>query len=150
MTFPKARLVVSACLFVGWLGFLLFLVLDTNTIILSRPQFLIAQTYAVVELHDGAAGKPDPMVLIDEVIWSADPADEGLVKKQVRIPGVAVCGPDEGYAGPGQYLLPLLKTSRGAYVITPMPKTAHTPEIRIYPWTPGMRSQVEDLIASKK
>ena len=57
MTFPKARLVVSACLFVGWLVFLFVLWLRSSDVILSHPQFMIAQVYAVVEIRD-ADGKP--------------------------------------------------------------------------------------------
>src|SRR5437667_151918 len=60
MTFPKARLVVAACLFLGWLGFLFYLVVNARTVVLSKPQFLIAQAFVVVDVGaDGGSAADD-------------------------------------------------------------------------------------------
>ena len=143
MTFPKARLVVSACLFLAWIGFLGYLVYESGTVILSRPQFLLAQFVVVVEVQD-RGGHPDPQVAVNDVIWPV----RAELKKELDIPGLALCGKQHGYHGAGKYLLPLTRTAGGAYLITPMPPTAQT-EIKIYPWTPATRAQVEELVASK-
>ena len=45
-------LVAGFILFFAWLGFLLFLVLERKSVILSPPQFLIAQAIVVAELKD--------------------------------------------------------------------------------------------------
>src|SRR5207247_69590 len=107
MTFPKARLFVSGALFIGWLGFLLYLVIDSRTIVLSQPQFLSAQVYVVVEVSN-AGGKPDPDVTIEEVLWAADAPDKQL--KKLHLPELAACGKAEGYRGAGKYLLPLVRS----------------------------------------
>jgi hypothetical protein len=108
MTFPKARLAVAACLFVAWLGFLLFLVIDARKIVLSKPQFLIAQMYAVVEIRDDG-GLADPMVTFDEVLWMSN----SVTKKQsgaLVIPELAKLAQLHGYQGAGKYLLPLIQS----------------------------------------
>jgi hypothetical protein len=147
MTFPKARLVVSAALFVGWLGFLLYLVIDSPSVILSRPQFLQAQLIVVAEV---GGGQPEPIV-VKEVLWSNDPVgDAKLVNQHVRIPGIAEWRRKDGYEGSGQYLLPLIRTAPGSYQVAALPNMAQAPEIRVYPWTPRLREQVEAIVKSRK
>ena len=146
MTFPKARLVVSACLFLAWLGFLGFLVYQSrNLVVLSRPQFLIAQMYVVVEVRDDG-GKPDPNVAVHEVLWVAEPADAAL--HNLNLLDLPACDKAHGYRGAGKYLLPLVKSKQPPFQIAPIPQGAH--EKRIYPWTPDARAQVDQLIAAKK
>lgn len=143
MTFPKARLFVSAALFLGWLAFLLYLVIDSRTIVLSQPQFLSAQLYAVVEVND-VGGMPGPDVLVDTVLWTSDPSDKQL--KKLHLPDLAACGKSHGYRGAGKYLLPLIKSQAAPYRIAPIPRLEET---RIYSWTPDVRVQVERLIESR-
>lgn len=143
MTFPKARLVVSACLLLGWLGFLFYLVLESNTVILSKPQFAIAQVFVVAQVRD-RDGRPDPRVTVEEVIWPGDPASSALVKTELRLAGLAETV--VGYEGPGAYLMPLLKGT-GGYRIAPLP--APTAEVRIYPWNAGTQAQVNELVKSQ-
>ncbi len=147
MTFPKARLAVSFLLFVGWLGFLLYLVVDSRMPILSKPQFLGAQLFVVAEVE----GTKPSEITVDEVIWSNDPANaDMLVKKPIQILGAADWTQGIGYDGPGKYLLPLVKSAAGSYLVAPLPRTAQTPEIRIYPWTAGLRGQVMEIVTSRK
>jgi hypothetical protein len=150
MTFPKARLAVSAVLFVGWLGFLFYLVVDSPSVILSRPQFLQAQLFVVAQIGGGQGDKAEQIV-IKEILWTSDLAgDAKLVDQQVSIPGVAECVREDGYEGPGLYLLPLVKMANGSFRIAPLPTMAQTPAIRIYPWTPRLREQVEAIVQSRK
>lgn len=143
MNHPKARLAISALLFLGWLGFLLYLVVDSRTVILSRPQFLVAQVIVVADLGAG----PGPAV-VEEVLWPADRANERLVNQPIRIAGIAGLADKQGYGGPGKYLLPLMKTMTGSYQIAPLPGPA--PEARIYAWTPRLREQVDEIIQARK
>jgi hypothetical protein len=150
MTFPKARLIVSACLFVGWLGFLLFLIIDARRVTISTPQFEIAQLYVVVDVSE-QDGHPDPTATVEEVLWALMPADQQLAKKPLLLPDLLGLGKASGYRGPGKYVVTLVKTGPGAYAIAPLPRTAYPPDqLRIYPWTPDVRVQVERLIHAKK
>ncbi len=143
MTFPKARLAVSAALFLSWLAFLFYLVVTARSIVLSQPQFLIAQSYVVVEVRD-QGGRPDPDVTVAEVLWAAERADHQLTK--LHLPDLAACTKANGYRGEGKYLLPLVKSATVPFAIAPLPRLE---EIRIYPWTPDTRVQVEKIIAAK-
>jgi hypothetical protein len=151
MTFPKARLAVSACLFVAWLVFLFVVWLRSSPIILSKPQFLIAELYVVVEARD-ERGKADPEVIVEEVLWASDPADEHLVNKTLRLPDLSTCGEKHGYKGAGKYLVPLVKSAGIPFRIAPVPRDdirqASTP--RIYLWKPDLRGQVAEIVAAKK
>lgn len=106
MTFPKARLIVSACLFLAWIGFLGFLVYERNLIFLSRPQFAVAQAFAVVEIRDDQ-GQAQPQVTVKEIAWCADKADETL--KTLSLPELLSCSKAQGYRGAGVYVIPLMK-----------------------------------------
>lgn len=114
MTFPRARLAVSAALFLGWLGFLAYLVFNTSDIVLSRPQFLLAQVVAVGEIPAGST-----QVRITDVLWAAHDSDRKLVDQTLDLPEVA----DAVHArGPGVYLLPLQKLADGRFEIAPLPR----------------------------
>jgi hypothetical protein len=194
MTFPKVRLIVSACLFLAWIGFLFFLVVDSRTIVLSKPQFLIAQLYVIVQVRDDR-GKADPDVTVEEVPWSADHADQQLAGQVLHVPDLTACAKEHGYEGAGKYLLPLVKSTTAPFLIAPVPhvdsrqalthgtvevfglfshrvfrrlpvrearqerekwrERGYTTdlteeEIRVYPWTPDTRTQVDRLVAGKR
>ncbi len=144
MTFPKARLVVSACLFLCWLGFLLYLVVDSPTVIVSKPQFLIASLYVTAEVR-AVEGNASPAVTVAEVLWSADGVDAHLAEKTITIADLAKCEKKQGFRGPDKYVLALLK--RGAsFELAPLP----TGELRIYVLTPKTRRQVDTLVAARR
>jgi hypothetical protein len=193
MTFPKARLAVSACLFVAWLVFLVVMWLRSSPIILSKPQFLSADLYVIVELRD-ERGKADPEVMIEEVLWASDPADEKLAKKSLHLAGLSACRKENGYHGAGTYLVPLVKSTAAPLMIAPVPSVDYRhvthgtvevfgffshrvkrrlpiaealtvqkdfdeagyttflmqEEIRIYPWQPRLRAEVEEIVKAKK
>ena len=152
MTFPKARLAVSACLLVAWLLYLGFLVYGTrDVVVLSKPQFMIAQLYVVVDVGAGAgADGPSEDVTVDKVLWSANPADQPLTGQILHLADLEQCGKENGYHGAGKYLVPLLKSP---YRIAPVPRTlaeGAAPIAIIYPWTPETEAQAAPLIAAKK
>jgi len=148
MSRAKFPLIFSACLFAAWLGFLLFLVIESRTVVLSKPQFLIAQLYVVAEVKDDR-GKPSPDVAI-RVLWAQDKADETL--KEMTIADLPECGKKQGYHGPGSYLIPVLKLRNRSFAVAAVPQLdAKIPadDRRIYPWTPDVQKQVEELVAAK-
>ena len=123
MTFPKARLAVAACLLIGWILYLGVLVyLTRGGVVLSKPQFLIAQLYIVVDLTDGTRSGPAPNINVEKVLWSADSADEQLAGKVLPLSDISACTKENGYKGPGKYLVPLMSSSPGSYLIAPVPR----------------------------
>jgi hypothetical protein len=144
MIFPRARLVVSACLFVGWIGFLLYLVLQNQKmIVLSRPQLLVAPLCVIADVGD-VRGQPAPQVTIERVVWAQGPAPHPLEKIEVRF-GADV-GAKEGYAGAGKYILPLtplLGASGPVYGLVPIPYPVS--DFRIYPVTRETEHQLEEI-----
>ena len=65
------RLVVTAVLFLGWIGYLAYLALMTrNSIVLSRPQFLASELDVIATRQD------DDTFLIQEVLWPTQRKEE--------------------------------------------------------------------------
>ncbi len=53
---PRVRLVLASTFFLAWIGYLAYLVAITrNPVILSRPQFLVADAYVVAQLEPAYA-----------------------------------------------------------------------------------------------
>ena len=109
----KLRLAVAVCLFVGWISWLAYLVATTrNPVILSRPQFIVADLWIRCQL-EGVGNTPQPTLVVREVLWARDPKDQGIVEKQITVEDLDKVGRDLGWAGPGDYLLPLQKSKDG-------------------------------------
>jgi hypothetical protein len=125
MTFPKARLAVSAALFVSWLGFLGYLVYTSSKVVLSRPQFMIAQLYVVADVRaDAGNGALASEIAIEDVVWSARKSDALLVNTKIILPEISACGKKQGNRGPGKYLLPLQRTMGGDFELASVPQLA--------------------------
>jgi hypothetical protein len=125
MTFPKARLAVSAVLFLSWIGFLLYLVVTDRSVVLSRPQFAIAQLVVVADVKTGARSESlDPRITILEVPWAANSADRKFVDQAIEIPELASFEQEHGNVGPGKYILALQRRSGDIFEIAPLPRDA--------------------------
>ncbi len=123
MTYPRVRLTVAAALFAGWLSYLLWLVLLTrHTIVLSRPQFLVADLWVLAQVSE-AEGKPARQATIRKLFWFKNPADRKLKDQKITIANLPEAGP-QGYTGPGEYILPLTKQEIAGvalYTVTAIP-----------------------------
>jgi hypothetical protein len=124
MTFPRARLVVSALLFVGWLGFLFYLVLESwQTVVLSRPQLLVSDLCVIADIGaDGAA--PDPHIKVRELVWGEGEKDRKLEGQSILVPNLIDVGGAQGYRGPGTYIVPLTRQmvqKEPLYFVTAVP-----------------------------
>jgi hypothetical protein len=137
-------------LFTGWLGWLAYLAVTARTtVVLSRPQFLVATLNVVVTLDEiENAGRP---LTVKQVLWSA--TDEG---RQLVNATITVSNLDRtlGWDGPGDYLLPLVPNGApGRYQVPTTPRSpGYEPNPRsefgkphIYPVTPATLRQVEQL-----
>ena len=125
----SARLVVSALLFLAWLGYLLVLVLlSRETIVLSRSQFLAADLWVIARLSDNK-GAPDEDVRILDVAWPN--GNEALKDRDVKVVNLPDAGA-QGYRGPGNYILPLQR--KGDFI-----------KVALVPSSPGYTPKFVDV-----
>jgi hypothetical protein len=114
MVFPKARLVVSAGLFLAWIGFLAYLVMRTrDPVILSRPQLTVSSMVVIADVPE-KDGRPLPILMIKKVAWAAPDGDAKAGGMQLVVEGLADCGSRHGWRGPGEYIVPLTKRKVGS------------------------------------
>jgi hypothetical protein len=154
----RVRLAVCALLFLGWIGWLVYLSLTTTRpVVLSRPQFLAADLYVIADLTAAPddAGAPAERIGVSEVVWpSVVSADYN--GKPLEVKNLPLSGPARGWTGPGTYILPLTRMARGkevAYLVTPIPRSpgyygaAPDPKTpgRIYRATGTARRELDDL-----
>ena len=154
MTFPKARLAVSACLLIAWLLYLGYLVYQTrDVVILSKPQFMVARAYVIVDIRQGGRlDIPSEDVTFEKVLWQANPNGNLQAGQQLHVAILAECRKENGYHGPGKYLLPLLRAVP-PYLIAPAPRILEgrpAPIVVIYPWTPETEAQLKPFLEAKK
>jgi hypothetical protein len=152
------RLVLTAALFAGWLGYLGFQVATLpataagQPLILSRPQILSSEIDVIADVPD-KSGK----ATIVEVLYPADALKAGDV---IQVTNIGECAPPPtrgadgplpplDWQGPGRYLLPLRRHPDGKkYEVAPIPPSpgffllgAVDPPSRLYPDTPETRAQ---------
>ena len=127
------RLVLVSALFIGWLGYLGYLVAerpDGGTVVLSRPQFQVSDLDVVANVKKGS-----DVVTVTEVLYPHAEAARQLAAKEIKVTNLADCRPpgdrDKVNAGP-----------RGGWRISPgpagggsgrhdLPGRRHTPFSRI-------------------
>jgi hypothetical protein len=148
MDVKRARLYISAALFLAWLTWLFYLVLSTTRpIVLSRPQFL-ASTRDVVARVDVVNGKPDRRVRIEEVHWPAG--------RQTG-PAITVTNLDQctvrtrdGAWHTGSYILPLIEDHGNFRVVEIPASPGYNPDFadsrpRVYEANPQTLRQLNDI-----
>jgi hypothetical protein len=122
--FPRARLVVSAGLFLAWIGFLAYLVARTrDPVILSRPQLAAASLVVLVDIQE-KDGRPLPAVVVKKVAWALLKDQTTTAGSQLVVHALADCGPKQGWRGAGEYLVPLTgrrAVAGASYEVTPLP-----------------------------
>lgn len=158
MVFPKARLVVSAGLFLAWIGFLAYLVARTrDPVILSRPQLLVSNLVVIAELS-ADEGHPSSNIRVKEVLRAGEKSDHDLVGKELQAIYLAECRAPHGWDGAGLYLVPLTKV-KGAqesiYYVTILPvvpgyKAKLAPDTRIYRVTDDAMAQWHEIAAPRR
>lgn len=128
MTHPRLRLAVAVFLFLGWIGYLLFLVVRTrNPVILSRPQLLETDVVVLAALRE-ENGKPHPEAAVTDILWALDGSAKPEIGNTLRLPELVDSAEGQGWRGPGEYLIPLRvmgAKERPAFAIPAIP------------WSPG-------------
>ena len=153
MVFPRARLAVSAVLFLVWIGYLCYLVARTrDPVVLSRSQILVTDLVALADILENK-GHPASEVRIDKVLWSREKGDHDLDGRDIALPSLAA-NEVEGWRGAGTYLVPLTKlkaaNKEAHFQVTLLPSVPgfHGTEARIYKATADVLFQWENLAAA--
>ncbi len=147
----QMRLVLCSAAFLGWLGYLGFLVLtrpqraDGAPLVVSRPQVLASQLDVIALLPEPTEG--EVKVKVEKVLYPA--ALNDLAGDEIRVTNLADCRPlsrapdvRPDWSGPGSYLLLLRKVPNrpGAYEVSPIPPSPGFTipgVVRIYPAESG-------------
>ena len=144
------RLALAAVLFASWIGYLAYLAATTTLpLVLSRPQFLSADLYAIADVSANPAAPDEPAtaVTVKRVVWSANPEDRTM--KAIRVKDLNRVGPQQNWQGPGEYILALSRTKEdaGVFQLTGLPRTPgfFGEPGRIYTATPATLRQLEML-----
>ncbi|HEY7330367.1 MAG TPA: hypothetical protein VH592_22195 [Gemmataceae bacterium] len=175
MKLAAGRLILTAALFLGWLGYLSYLVVcrphtpdglrgafEGRPLTLSRPQFLVSTLDVVAEV----SGQKGEKVIVKEVLF---PKANAPVKagNEIYVENIESCQPPSDplakekdpppdYIGPGEYLLPLQSPdTEGAnrFKVVPTPPSpgfplsqgAHSGPPRLYPATPQMLAEYGEI-----
>ncbi len=98
---------VLFCGWIAWLGTLAF----TKPVVLERAEFLVADVVII-----GQVQGLDRPVTVEEVAWAHNGGGAGLAKgKSITVTNLEDCKQD--WRGPGQYLLPLLRTGETQFEV---------------------------------
>jgi hypothetical protein len=147
------RLAVTAALFAAWIGWLGYLAATTTKPqVLSRPQFLISNLYVIAELA-GSTDRPGAVVTVQEI--GGPSRDVTGVKQGSPLTIDNLPEVDQGWEGPGSYIIPLVRMRDGSYRLTPVPPSPGYPSesssepadrLRIYRATDRALQQLRELI----
>ena len=152
MVFPKARLAVSALLFLAWIGFLAFLVVHTrDPVILSRPQLNVADLIVLAEIA-AKEGRPADEVVVQKLIHSNEQNATGIAGSKMSLAGLSEIGATQGWQGAGLYIVPLSKKN-DKLEVTALPPSPGFPRTasgtqkdrRIYRATPDALAQLKEI-----
>jgi hypothetical protein len=159
MKAARVRLALALAVFLGWLGYLGYLVADRPAkrpgngaeegefVVLSRPQFLASDIDVIAKARKGSE-----VVTVTEVLFPGTDEARAFQGKEIRITNLAECHPpgDRKGAFPdlsadGDYLIPLQDPGpdRNEYSVAKIPLSPGfllaTP--RIYPATKDVVAQ---------
>lgn len=144
MSFPRVRLYVAAALFIAWLGYLAFLVVNyRHPMVVSRSQWSAADTIVVAEVVLDDMGKPSEEVSLVESLRGKD------VAKTFRVPGLRdALPPTQQPFTETRRLLLLRAVPGGGYQIAETPPSPGDGVTRryVYPWSPEVERQARALL----
>ena len=143
-------LAIAVLLFVGWLTWLgIKAVRDRHALVVSRAQLAISQYDVEVDLEANPDGSLPQGVRVVRVRWAADD------RKPTQGEEITVVNIDktQGYQGQGTYLLPLVRYKgrdkefevAGLPLDPGYPPLHEPPKPRIYPATPGVLKQWDEI-----
>lgn len=155
----RVWLTVTGLAFAAWIGYLVYLTrqVERPSIILSRPQFLIAESVVIGRLEDSSG----PLI-VDEVFF---PADNAKLKAgaKIRVENLSPSlhnwtsrDPNAKWELPGEFILPLhgvqfdAKGDVWTALVVALPPSPGLPMgTRIYPKTPATMEQLRSIPIGK-
>ncbi len=152
------RFLLVGALFLGWIGYLGYLVLTArHPVVLSRPQFLMAELTVIAEVTQDP--KKSNQVKVKQV-FGPQVSHEGSdadsfpeVGKEITIERL---DQSQGWKKPGEYIIPLI-VDKKRYEIAPVPRplsyvpqrSSGWPKYWIYDASSNARSQMQELVSKK-
>jgi hypothetical protein len=130
-------LALAAGLFAVWIAYLAYLALLTGgqaSIVLSRPQFLVADVWAIADVKD----LQSPIKITDVV-----KGPDSLKDAEIKVSNLSDC--QEYWKGSGSYIVPLSGSEKAGFLVAPLPRDASNPAPRIYPVTTETRAQLDKM-----
>src|SRR5207244_5391360 len=89
---------------------------------------------------------------VTRVVWSVAPADKVQPGAEIIVKNLESCGKEQGWGGPGEYILALANLLDGTFRVTQVPNSPGYPasplqadRIRIYPATPAALQQLQEI-----
>jgi len=155
MKVARARLVIAAVLFFGWLGWLGYLALtQTTPVVVSRSQAMEADRFVVGEVTlDPATGALSKQVRVVEDLRPDGTPLNGTIEVQ-NLEQAEVTGGENRFHDKGQYLL-MLKPLGGNKFELPRPpgrssRAAGGGRPWVYKWdNPDVQRQFDELVPKK-
>jgi hypothetical protein len=145
MKWARLRLGLAVILFVGWLGWLVYLAATAapRSETLSKSQLLVSNLDVVAQI-DALDGK----IKIEKVRWPHTKQADALAGA-IEVRNLPSC---DGWKGPGRYIVPLITNWHGSYEVAPLPPTPgfESARPRIYPDTPDTLKQLDEFDRSSK
>jgi hypothetical protein len=152
----RSRFLLSAIglAFAAWIGYLVYLTrqIERPPIVLSRPQFLVADVVVV-----GHVKNKNGPVTVSEALIGANPGNAVPVGAEIQVGNLHNSwhrwindgGPDE-WELPGEFIIPLRivdgKGDKWSAEVAPLPPPLGP---RVYPVTPGTMEQLRAIIKSR-
>src|SRR5262245_58020814 len=140
-------LAVAVLLFAGWLTWLGIQALrDRRPTVVSRAQLAVSEYDVEVDLAANPDGSLPMGVKVQRVRWPVA-SKEPPVGEEIAVVNL---DKTQGYQGPGTYLLPLVRRGKD-YAIAGLPLDPGYPPLheppkpRIYPATPGVLKQWDEI-----
>jgi hypothetical protein len=156
----KGRLILATVLFLAWISYLFYLVLDLKRqaeagggqpVVLSRPQLLVADLIVTAAV-EGKEDRP-AAARVEQVHWARTGDGEKWKGQTIPVENLAA---SRGLAGPGLYILPLVKEGDRFRVAAIPPSPGYPPGAfhvgetgppQVYPSNPFTEEQVKQIVA---
>src|SRR3954470_3895555 len=105
MRFAKARLAVAILALFAWVGYVAYQAMAYGRFpVVSHSQLLVSTLDVIADVAADNEGRPTPNVHVVEVHWPSRRA--ALAGQDITVSNLSAAS---GFAGPGQYILPLVE-----------------------------------------
>lgn len=155
MTVARARLLITAVLFFGWLGWLGYLAFtQTNPVVVSHSQVMAADRFVVGEVSlDPKTGALSKTVTVVEDLKPNGAPLGGTIEVR-NLESAEVTGGDDQFRDKGRYLLMLNPVGENKFDLARPPGRGSTGPGGGRPWVykwdnPVVRRQFEELVPKK-